>query len=70
MTLKRAICLVALILLIIVFAQGFSIDLAFVWAGDTVLYFEVISAVIFFAARGHVKQIIRMAGRAIRNIAR
>jgi hypothetical protein len=70
MTLRRAICLAAMILLIVVFAQAFSIDLALVWAGDTVLYFEVVSAVMFFIARGHARQMIQMVGQAIRKFAR
>jgi len=60
LTFRRTIYLAVLTLLIVAFAQGFSIDLAFLWAGDTAFYFEVASAVMFFAVRGHAGQMARV----------
>src|SRR5580704_9155081 len=66
LTFKRIAYLAALILAIIAFAQIVSIDLAFLWAGDTALYFEIASAVMFFAVRARAQQALHVMERRIR----
>ena len=66
LTFKRVIYLAALTLTVMALAQFVTIDLAFLWAGDTLLYFEIASAVMLYAARGHARQILRVAGHRIR----
>jgi len=43
------------------FAQAFSLDLAFVMAGDVAFYCEIAAAVMFVVVRGHIRQSIHTA---------
>jgi hypothetical protein len=70
MTFKRVIYLAALTLVIIALVQVVTVDVAFMWAGDTVFYFEVASAVMFFAFRVHARQMVRVIGHKMRATAR
>ena len=67
LTFKRVIYLAALTLAVMAFAQIVSIDLAFMWAGDMALYFEIASAVMFFVIRGRALQTVHMMGQKIRS---
>jgi hypothetical protein len=68
LTFRRIVYLAALTLLIIGLAQmGFGVsELTFVWAGDTAFYFELASAVMFLAVRGHAWQMLRIMGQKMR----
>jgi hypothetical protein len=70
LTFKRVVYLAALAIAIIAFAQIVSLDLAFLWAGDTAFYFEIASAVLFFAARGQARQMLHVAERRLREAAK
>jgi hypothetical protein len=65
---RRMIFLAAVTLLVIGAAQiGFApSEFTFLWAGDTAFYFEIASAVMFLAVRGHVGQMVRIIGHRLR----
>jgi hypothetical protein len=43
------------------FAQVFSLDLAFLMAGDVAFYCEIAAAIMFMTVRGHVRQSVHTA---------
>src|ERR1700756_1606403 len=65
LTFKRIVYLAAFAIAIIAFQQIVSLDLALLWAGDAAFYFEIASAVLFFAARGQAHQMLHAAGRRL-----
>lgn len=67
---KRVVLLAVLLLAVITFAQIVTIDVAFIWAGDMTVYFDIASAVILIAARGHARQVFRTIERQVREAAR
>jgi hypothetical protein len=66
LTLRRVLEFVAIAILAIAFAQTFPIDIAFLFAGDTLMYLEFIIAVRLAAGRLHLQEIFRFALRMIR----
>ena len=74
LTLRRVLEFVAIAVLVMAFAQTFPIDLAILFAGDTLMYLEFVVAIRLAAGREHivamVRQIVRLAmhlsGAAIR----
>ena len=67
LTLRRVLEFVAIAVLVMAFAQTFPIDLAILFAGDTLMYLEIVVAIRLAAGREHVvamvRQIVRLAMR-------
>ena len=67
LTLRRVLELVTIAVLVMAFAQTFPIDLAILFAGDTLMYLEIVVAIRVAAGREHmiaiVRQIVRLAMR-------
>jgi hypothetical protein len=57
---------VAVAMLVIAFAQTFPIDLAILFAGDTLMYLEIAIIIRLAAGREHVQQMLRLAARLAR----
>ena len=68
-TWRRVFWTAGIALLVIGFAQTIPIEIAFLLAGDTMLYLEVVTAVMLAAARGHVRATLRVTGHAVRTAA-
>ena len=66
LTLRKVIESVAIALLVIAFAQTLPIDLAFLFAGDLLMYLEFIVAIRLATAWMHLRQILNFAMRAAR----
>lgn len=66
LTLRKVIESVAIALLVIAFAQTLPIDLAFLFAGDMLMYLEFIVAIRLATAWLHVRQVLSFAMRAAR----
>src|SRR5258708_2705397 len=63
---SEKIMLIAIALLAMAFAQTFSIDLAILFAGDTLMYLEIVAVIRLAAGRKHVQQMLRLAARLAR----
>ena len=63
LTLRKAIEFVAIVILALAFAQTFPIDIAFLFAGDTLMYLEFLIAVRLAAGRMHLREALRFALR-------
>ena len=66
LTLRRVLEFVAIAFLAIAFAQTFPIDLAFLFAGDTLTYLEIVVIVRLAAGRQHFQEMLRIAARLAR----
>jgi hypothetical protein len=66
LTLRKVLEFVAIAILAIAFAQTFPIDIAFLFAGDTLMYLEFIIAVRLAAGWLHLQESFRFALRMIR----
>jgi hypothetical protein len=66
LTLRRVLEFVAIAILAMAFAQTFPIDLAILFAGDTLMYLEIVVAIRLAAGREHFQQILRIAARLAR----
>lgn len=66
LTLRKVIEFVAIALLVMAFAQTLPIDLAFLFAGDMLMYLEFIVAIRLATAWMHLRQILSFAMRAAR----
>ena len=66
LTLRKVIESVVIALLVIAFAQTLPIDLAFLFAGDMLMYLEFIVAIRLATAWLHVRQALSFAIRVIR----
>ena len=66
LTLRRVLEFVAIAILAIAFAQTFPIDLAFLFAGDTLMYLEIVVIVRLAAGRQHFQEMLRTAARLAR----
>jgi hypothetical protein len=69
LTFRRIVYVAAFIVAMLAFAQAFPLDITLIFAGDTALYVEVVSAVLFFAAKGYAYQAATMAMHQIRRTA-
>jgi hypothetical protein len=56
LTLRRVLEFVAIAILAIAFAQTFPIDLAFLFAGDALMYLEIVVVVRLAAGRQHLQE--------------
>ena len=67
LTLRRVLEFVAIAVLVMAFAQTLPIDLAILFAGDTLMYLEIVVAIRLAAGREHIvamaRQIVRLATR-------
>jgi hypothetical protein len=61
LTIRKVIEFVAIAMLAMAFAQTFPIDLAILFAGDTLMYLEFLVAIRLAAGRIHFYQILRLA---------
>jgi hypothetical protein len=66
LTIRRVLEFVAIAILVMAFAQTAPIDLAFLFAGDTLMYLEFIVIVRLTAGKEHLQQILRMAAQLAR----
>jgi len=66
LTFRRIVLFAGLLVLAIGFAQLFTADIAIMFAGDMMLYFDIASAVMFIVARNHLRQILPVVADAIR----
>jgi hypothetical protein len=62
----RVLEFVAIAILAIAFAQTFPIDLAILFAGDTLMYLEILVIVRLAAGREHFQQMLRLAAQLAR----
>src|SRR5882757_10219364 len=61
LTVRKVVEFVAIALLVMAFAQTLPIDLAILFAGDTLMYLEFLVAIRLAAGRIHFYQILRLA---------
>ena len=66
LTIRRVLEFFAVALLVMAFAQTFPIDLAILFAGDTLMYLEIVTIVRLAAGREHFYQMLRLAARLAR----
>ena len=66
LTLRRVLEFFAIVILALAFAQTFPIDLAFLFAGDALMYLELIVLVRLAAGREHLVQALRIAAQLVR----
>jgi len=61
LTFRKIAVLVGIFLLAAVIAQVFSLDVAFLFAGDLMAYFELFAIVGMIAVRGHVRLLLQLS---------
>ena len=66
LTVRRVVEFVAIAFLVMAFAQTAPIDLAFLFAGDTLMYLEFVLIVRLAAGREHFQHMLRLAARLAR----
>jgi hypothetical protein len=66
LTLRRVLEFVAIAILAMAFAQTFPIDLAILFAGDTLMYLEIVVIIRLAAGREHLQQMLRLAAELAR----
>lgn len=66
LTFRRIIIFVGILIIAMAAAQLLTADVAFVFAGDAMFYFEIATAVYLVAARGHARHAVRVLARAFR----
>ena len=66
---RKIVLLVGVFLLTAMIAQMFSLDVAFLFAGDMMAYFELFAIVTMIAARGHVRLLIQISKDWLRRAA-
>src|ERR1700693_3400374 len=70
LTLRRVVEFVAIAMLAMAFAQTFPIDLAILFAGDTLMYLEIVVIVRLAAGREVFQQMLHIAARLARVVLR
>jgi len=65
LTLRKAIEYVLILILAIAFAQSLPIELAYLFAGDTLMYLEFLIALRFAAGKLYLRDIFRFAVRLV-----
>jgi hypothetical protein len=63
LTVRKAIELVLIFIIAMAFIQTLPLDLAFLFAGDTLMYLEFLIAVRLAAGRVHLREVLRFALR-------
>jgi hypothetical protein len=66
LTLRRVLEFVAIAMLAMAFAQTFPIDLAILFAGDTLMYLEIVVIIRLAAGREHLAHMLHLAARLAR----
>ena len=66
LTLRRGLEFVAIAVLAIAFAQTFPIDVAILFAGDTLMYLEIVVIIRLAAGREHLLHAMRLAAQLAR----
>jgi len=66
LTIRRVLKFIAIAILVMAFAQTAPIDLAFLFAGDTLMYLEFVIILRLAAGREHMVQMWRTAARLVR----
>jgi hypothetical protein len=66
LTVRRVVEFIAIAILAMAFAQTFPIDLAILFAGDTLMYLEIVVIIRLAAGREHFEQMLRLAVRLAR----
>jgi hypothetical protein len=66
LTLRRVLEFIAIAVLAMAFAQTFPIDLAILFAGDTLMYLEIVVVIRLAAGRELVQHVLRLAARLAR----
>ncbi len=68
-TFRKIVLLIGIFLLAAMMAQMFSLDVAFLFAGDVMAYFELFAIVTVIAARGHVRLLLQISKDWLRRAA-
>jgi hypothetical protein len=63
---RKIVILAGVLLLAAAFSQVMSLDLAFMFAGDTMAYYELFAAVGMIVFRGHVRLVLEVSRHRIR----
>jgi hypothetical protein len=66
LTIRRVLEFVAIAILVMAFAQTAPIELAFLFAGDTLMYLEFLVMIRLMAGREHFQAMLRLAARLAR----
>jgi hypothetical protein len=66
LTIRRVLEFIAIAILVMAFAQTAPIDLAFLFAGDTLMYLEFVVMVRLIAGKEHFQQMLHLAARLAR----
>jgi hypothetical protein len=66
LTIRRVFEFVAIAILVMAFAQTAPIELAFLFAGDTLMYLEFVVMIRLMAGREHIQAMLRLAARLAR----
>jgi hypothetical protein len=66
LTVRRVIEFVVIAMLAMAFAQTFPIDLAILFAGDTLMYLEFVIAIRLASGKIHFREMLRFALRVVR----
>ena len=66
LTIRRVLEFFAIAILVMAFAQTAPIELAFLFAGDTLMYLEFVVMVRLMAGREHIQAMLRLAARLAR----
>ncbi|MDB5733888.1 MAG: hypothetical protein JWN16_525 [Alphaproteobacteria bacterium] len=67
---RRIIILAGILLLTAAFAQAFSLDVAFMFAGDAMVYFELFAFVSMVVLRGHIRLVLEVSRQRLRQVRR
>jgi hypothetical protein len=66
LTLRRVVEFIAIAMLAMAFAQTFPIDLAILFAGDTLMYLEIVVIIRLAAGTEHILHMLRIAAQCAR----
>jgi hypothetical protein len=66
LTIRRVLEFVAIAILMMAFVQTLPIDLAILFAGDTLMYLELAVMIRLVAGREHIRAMLRLAARLAR----
>lgn len=66
LTIRRVLEFFAIAILVMAFAQTAPIELAFLFAGDTLMYLEFVVMIRLMAGREHIQAMLRLAARLAR----
>jgi len=66
LTVRRVLEFIAIALLVMAFVQTAPIDLAFLFAGDTLMYLEFVVIVRLAAGKAHILHALHLAARLVR----